>query len=174
MNGEIYEYAVTAKDTAGNKSLLSDEISVQTGVFLNTPSTDLSVDGTVTGNLLDVEVSDDSRQTITEIERDSTSILEHEWTFNLAGEELTIFYVEAHHTKNNEGDNFVFAYSTNGSDYIEMVTITKTVDDDTAQYYVLPPYLSGPVRIRVHDTDGISGNNKLDKLYIDKLVIESE
>ncbi len=55
-----------------------------------------------------------------------------------------------------------------------MLTVTKTADDDTADFFVLPGDLSGTVYVRVVDTDRTAGNNVLDRLYIDSLFIVCE
>ena len=55
-----------------------------------------------------------------------------------------------------------------------MVTVTKTADDDTAQFYTLPGTLSGTVYVRVLDTDRSEGNNALDSLSVDFLSIVSD
>ena len=102
------------------------------------------------------------------------SELEHEWTFDVTGAELVTFYVEAHHTANSEGDDFLFAYSTDGTNYTDMVTVTKTADDDTAQFYTLPGTLNGTVYVLVLDTDRSDGNKVLDRLYVDFLSIVSD
>ena len=90
------------------------------------------------------------------------------------GGELVTFYVEAYHTANSEGDDFVFAYSTNGTDYTEMGAVVDTVDDDTASWFALPSGLSGTVYVRVEDTDRTVGNNVADSLYVDEIIIVSE
>jgi len=135
--------------------------------------------GTVAGAIADTTSNDDTYETLTEMESGGKpakrrSELEHEWTFNVTGGELVTFYVEAHHTANSEGDDFLFAYSTDGTNYTDMVTVTKTADDDTAQSYTLPGSLSGTVYVRVLDTDRSQGNKVLDSLYVDFLSIVSE
>ncbi|HEY5621455.1 MAG TPA: putative Ig domain-containing protein, partial [Pontiella sp.] len=84
-----------------------------------------------------------------------------------------IFYVEAYHTANSEGDDFVFAYSTDNVNFTDMVTVTKTADDDIAELYALPNTLSGTVYIRVTDTDSSQGNKGLDTVYVDAMYIRS-
>lgn len=131
--------------------------------------------GAVSGTLNDILSNDDVYEALSEEQDVSpTSLLEHEWTFDVYGSELVTFYVEAHHTVNSEGDDFVFAYSTNGTDWVDMVTVTKTADDDTAQYYALPSELSGTVYVRVTDADRTVGNTSLDTLYVDALFIVSD
>jgi len=101
--------------------------------------------------------------------------MEDKWTIDVTGGSSVIFYVEANHTVNTEGDDFVFAYSTDGSNYINMETckVTKTVDNNTYQTYKMPKDTSGTVYIRVRDTDRTKGNKTPDIIYIDHIFIRS-
>jgi hypothetical protein len=72
------------------------------------------------------------------------------------------------------GDAFLFAYSTDDASYTDMVTVTKTADDDTCQTFSLPSSLSGTVFIRVLDSDQTQGNSALDTVFVDHLFIQSE
>ena len=167
---------MTALDDSdpANESANSNEVSAQPGLVTDTPIDEVPVEGTVLGSLADALSSDDSYQEITEIDNGTTSILEHVWIFNVMGAKVVTFYVEAHHTANSEGDDFIFAYSLDDVNYTEMLTVTKTADDNTAQYFTLLSGLSGTVYVRVHDADTSVGNTQLDKIYIDEIVIESE
>jgi hypothetical protein len=102
------------------------------------------------------------------------SFLEHKWRFEINGAFTSIeFYIEAYHTINSEGDNFVFAYSTNDIDYTNLLTVTKTNDDNTYQSVSLPETLSGTVYIQVKDGDRTKGNTFLDTVYIDHMYIKA-
>ncbi|MCK5805774.1 MAG: cadherin-like domain-containing protein, partial [Lentisphaeria bacterium] len=142
-------------------------------------SSESTVKGSILGSFSDTFSNNDIYETLTEVESGGKpsrrySQLEHTWTFSVTGGELVTFYVEAHHTANSEGDDFIFAYSTDGASYTDMVTVTKTTDDNTAQFYVLPGTLSGTVYVRVLDTDHSQGNRVLDSLYVDALFVTSE
>ena len=106
--------------------------------------------------------------------KDNYSYLGHRWTIDVTDGDLVTFFVEAHHTANSEGDDFVFAYSTDDVIYTDMITISKTVDDNTAQSYSLPDDTSGIIYIRVTDTDRSAGNMLLDTIYIDNMYVLSE
>ena len=139
---------------------------------------DMPVLGTVAGSYVDTNVSDNVYEAITEIESKGNpanrySYLEHKWTIDVTGGSSVTFYVEAYRTDSGEGDNFNFSYSTDGSIYTDMVTVTKTTDDGTCQTYGLPSDLSGTVYIRVKDTDQTAGNKVLDTIYIDHMFIRS-
>ncbi|MHC4396576.1 MAG: hypothetical protein ACYS1A_13065 [Planctomycetota bacterium] len=139
---------------------------------------EISVAGTVSGSYTDTQSSDNSYESIQEIESGGKpanrhSYLEHKWTINVTGTDPVTFYVEAYHTSNSEGDEFLFAYSTNDSVYTDMLTVTKTNDDDANQSYELPGGTSGTVYIRVKDTDQSTANKTLDTIYVDHMYIES-
>ncbi|PXA04418.1 hypothetical protein DDZ13_07760 [Coraliomargarita sinensis] len=139
------------------------------------------IDGTVSGTITDTFSSDNNYETITEEESngkptDRYSFLEHKWEFDVAGGTTVSFNVEAHHSANGEGDNFTFAYSSTGVDgvYTDMLTVTKTADDNTAQSFTLPGGTSGIIHVRVLDTDTTAGNRTLDTLSVDQMYILSE
>lgn len=137
---------------------------------------DILVKGTVGGSYLDTQDSDNIYEAITERESGGKpdnrySYLEHKWTINVIGGETVTFYVEAY--KNSEAtEDFVFAYSADDSSYTDMITVTKTSDDDTYESHSLPNYLSGTVYIRVIDTDRTPGNKSLDTIAIDHMYIK--
>ncbi|UCD29976.1 MAG: metallophosphoesterase, partial [Planctomycetota bacterium] len=145
----------------------------------DTADSDIAVSGTVSGSYIDTQSSNNGYESIEEIlsdtnpSKDRYSYLEHKWTIDVTGGSTVTFYVEAYHTSNSEGDDFVFAYSLNDSDYTNMLTVTKTSDDDTAQSYELPGDTIGTVYIRVMDTDQSAGNQTLDTIYIDNMYVQS-
>ena len=63
--------------------------------------------GGVNGSYLDTHASDDGREEIRE-KVNNKSLLEHKWTIQVAGGALSYtLFLEAHHTFNTEGDDFV-------------------------------------------------------------------
>jgi subtilisin family serine protease len=128
--------------------------------------------GTVSESYVNTQASDNSYEEITEeIKAGKWSQLSHTWTFDIVGNSSVVFMVEAHHSANSEGDDFVFAYSTDNVVFTEMFTVTKTSDNDISQSYELPPATSGTVYVRVTDTDNTRGNIWLDALYVDDMLI---
>ena len=152
-------------------------VSLGTGMVYDHALTDIPVSGSVGGTSADTQASDDVHQVITETESDGNpetirfSRLEHIWDFNVAGGTNVTFHVEAHHNINNESDDFIFAYSTDGVNgtWHDMFMVTKTSDNDTTQSFVLPQDTSGTVHIRVRDTNRSAGRRAPDSLYIDQL-----
>ncbi len=97
--------------------------------------------------------------------------MEWKWTFNVRSGTAQQFRIEAYHPSNSDNDNFQFAYSTDGTNYTNTVSITKTSDNNTDQTYSLPAGTSGTVYVRVRDTNRSNGKNSLDSLYIDTMRI---
>ena len=141
-----------------------------------TADSDIPVKGTVGGSYIDTQSSDDICETITETKSGGKpssrySMLEHKWTINVVGGGTITFYLEAYKTDNDDGDDFVFAYSTDDSTYTDMVTVTETYE--TVQNYVLPSSTAGTVYIRVTDTDQTAGNMSFDTISIDHMYIST-
>ena len=136
------------------------------------------VAGTVAGSYLDTWSGDGVYEAIQEVESGGkpskrTSLLEHKWTFDVPAGTSVSFFVRAHHGANAEGDDFVFAWSTDDASYVDLLTVTKTYDDGAYQSADLDPGVSGLVYVRVLDTDRTQGHRELDALYVDHLYIES-
>jgi PKD repeat protein len=98
-------------------------------------------------------------------------MLEHQWDFNVTPGTAITFRVEAYRPDNTDGDDFGFAYSTDGTNFTHLVTVSSASE----QIYSasLPASLSGTVYIRVVDTDHTRSNQSLDGIHIDYLVIET-
>ena len=147
----------------------------------NETTADIPVSGAMSGNHTLTHESDNVYEFITEVQstgrpaKNQYSYLEHKWTIDVIdGSKTNItFYLEAHHSLSSDGDDFVFAYSTDDNTYTDMATVTKTSDDNTYQTYELPNDLSGTVYIRVKDTDQTAGNQDLNAVYIDQMFIRS-
>ena len=139
---------------------------------------DIAVSGTVTGSYIDTQSSNDGYEAIEEVESLGTpstrySYLEHKWKIDITSGETVTFFVQAYHTANIEGDDFTFAYSIDDSNYTDMLTITKTSDNNMYQGYEMPSDTNGIVYIRVRDTDRTAGNTTLDTIYVDHIYIHS-
>jgi hypothetical protein len=179
----LNSWMVQVSDGNGGTDTATLEITVDpagpAGPTDDFANADIIGNGTVSGSYLATQVSDNSYQAITEIESGGKpsnrhSLLDHRWTINVTGGNSVIFHVEAHHSANSEGDDFVFAYSTDNVSFTDMVTVIKTADDDTTQSYAMPASLSGTVYIRVVDTDQSQGNKGLDTVYVDEMYIRSD
>ena len=181
-NGTTYYYIVTAVDTSANESPGSAETSAtpqtSTTPVLALATSDIPVAGSVGNSYTDTRAPDGLYESITEREsggrpRNRYSYLEHKWTFDATPGSAVTFYLEAHATASSDDDAFVFAYSTNDSNYVDMLTVTKTSDDNSYQAYALPGSIDGTVYVRVRDTDRTTGNRSRDTVFVDHIYIET-
>jgi hypothetical protein len=177
-----YCYRVRAYNGGGNSDYSNTDCATteeETPPVDDVANSDIAVLGTVSGNFTNTQASDDSYESITEVLaggptlKQMYSALEHKWTINVTGGNVVTFYLEAYHSTNSDGDDFVFSYSTDNVNYTNMVTVTKTSDDNTYQTYNLPSSISGTTYIRVVDTNRKKGKTSLDVIYIDHLFIRS-
>jgi PKD repeat protein len=173
-----YTVTLTATNACGSDGeTKTDYITVtEPGSVRAYALSDIPVSGTVTGSYESTHSSDDTSEDIRETEtlgRPQTrySYAEHKWEFSVAASSSATFYVEASRTANTDGDDFTFAYSTDDVTYTDLLT----VGSETEQVYsaVISASLSGPVYIRVVDTDRTAGNRSKDRVYIDHMYIES-
>jgi hypothetical protein len=158
-------------------------LSVLTGATafasqITTANGEIPEAGTVIGSYLDTQVKNGVYEAIQEVESGGKpsnrySYMEHKWTFDVPAGSAVTFFVKAYHTVNSEGDEFDFAWSIDDYDYTNLLRVTKTSDDGLYQSAALPPDVSGPVYIRVMDTDHTQGNRSLDTVYVDHMYIES-
>ena len=137
---------------------------------------DIPVAGNVSGSYSNTAASDDSDETITEVAytghpRKTYSYLEHKWTFAVPANSGEVnFYLEAARDNNSDGDDFIFAYSTDDATYYNMVTVASATD----QLYTaaLPTGTSGTVYVRVLDSVRDWGTTSNDAVYVDYMYIE--
>jgi hypothetical protein len=166
-------FADTTNGTTTNRDVNLEVIAPDNFAIADMPG-----EGTINGSYSDTHVSDNSYEEITEAQsgggqpKNLRSSLEHTWEFDVGGGgNMVTFYVEAHHTANSEGDDFVFAYSTDNSTYTEMFTVTNTVAGEPYLTYALPSSTVGPVYVRVQDADQTRGNGTPDTLFVNHMYI---
>jgi hypothetical protein len=169
----------TAVDACENSVSADQTIILQSGPVEYLATGDVEGSAAVSGNYINTHDSDNVYQVLTELESKGKpgnrySYLEHQWVFDVVGGESITLFVEAHHSSNGEGDDFVFGYSEDGINFIDVMAVTKTADDDNPQAVALPSTLNGPVYLRVVDTDATPGNNALDSLLVDEMFIRVE
>lgn len=174
-----YWYRVRAFNTAGSSSWNgpASDTTFAPGTVDVTAGSSISVSGTVSGSLADTQAADGNVQSIRERESGGKpanrhSYLEHKWTFNVPAGSSVNLLARAWHNDTDEGDNMIFAWSTNDSTYSDIMTVTKTFDDGMYQSGALSASASGTVYIRVRDADRSQGNRGLDTVFIDHLYIQ--
>ena len=139
-------------------------------------TSDIAVAGTVSGSYADTHAADGTLQTIQERESGGKpanrySYLEHRWTFDVASAS-TSFWIQAWHNDVDEGDDFLFEYSTDGNNYVGMITITETLDPGSPVEVPLGTSLGGTVYVRVTDLDQTQGNRDKDTVSIDQMFFQ--
>lgn len=172
---------LNARDTSGNSFDLVTIANTIPGppqpeVF-NATGQSMTIGTYENSQLTDTCSSDNVYESIKEAaftvdEKTKYTALCHIWTFDIGGKTLSNpkFCVEAYQNRSRDGDNFVFSYSTNGMDYIPMITVTKTEDNNSLQSYSLPTGFGGMVYIKVQDTNSTVGSFT-DTIYIDQMYI---
>ena len=138
------------------------------------------VAGTVTGTYAATTASDNVRESIQEVltkggnPSSRYSYLEHRWTVNVTAGSRIELHVEGFRTQSSDGDDFRFEWSTDGTNFTDAgLPSLPTSDNDTDVQAVLPSNLSGPITIRVVDTNHAAGGQSLDTVSIDELFVRS-
>ncbi len=137
---------------------------------------DVPAAGSVSGGFSDTHSDDGTVQVITEREsggkkNNRYSYLDHRWKFSVAAGASVTVYANAWSGGSTDGDEFVFAWSTDNNNFTELFTVSTTASSNV-QSAQIPA--SGTVYIRVTDTDQTSGNRNLDSVFIDQLFIRTD
>jgi len=184
--GTSYTWQVTARDQSLNETAPSAPASASTDEPPPPPPPPAFVDhlasgetpvaGTVSGSYTDTRTDDGASQAVTEQEsggRKSSrhSYLEHRWNFTIGAGVTVTVYANAWSGGSGDGDTFDFEYSLDGgSSFYPLFNVSSTGSGNT-QSAGLPGTSSGPVVIRVVDTDRSTGATELDTVYVDQLYI---
>lgn len=160
-------------DTVTKPSLIQVNSDCSSRIYA---TSDTTVNGSVTGTFLQTQRSDGNFEILGETESGGKpelrhSLLEHLWTFTLPEAGTNVFTVEAYRPDNPDNDNFRFEFSLDGFLYTPLcVVTTATVRTYSA---ALPSGVSGPIIVRVVDTDHSPGRSSLDNIFIDEMYVES-
>jgi serine protease len=104
------------------------------------------------------------------------SYLVHTWQFSVtAGASITV-YANAWSDSSTDGDSFRFEWSTSAnSGFQTLFTVDNSSGPGSSQVQLIDTTgtLSGPVFIRVVDTNSAAGNTTLDTVHVDHLYIKT-
>jgi len=153
----------------------SFDVPIVAPFVVDNTAQDIPVFGTVTGSYENTHTSDGAYEIIEESLTNNgpkgISKLEHKWLINVTGGYRVIFFTKARRLSSGEDDFFKFSYSLDDIMYHDILTVFSEYDDLVSED--LPGDISGPIYIRVMDTDQTKGNKKLDAVYIDDMHIKS-
>lgn len=142
---------------------------------------EMTVEGTVTsGDLTRLYNHDRSSEILREDQVDLgdglTSMLEHRWTFNVYPGSAFELHVAGGQSEGEEGDEFVFDYSTDGGAtwrQVRDLELPSTFYPDQDFVAPLQHGLAGEMQIRVRDTDRTPGLASTEAVVIDELFVRS-
>lgn len=144
----------------------------------NYPIAETTTYGTRTGSYLNLTASDGVEESIKEISRSGSAVLDQRWQFNVtAGTDISLV-VNAHRSWGT--DEYHFQYSTNGSTWSDLTQIVPASSKDVTrvlydadepyQMWKLPATTQGNVWIRATDT---KSNSDLCTLSVDEMFIRT-
>ena len=142
--------------------------------YVDVAGSESNVAGTVSGSYTDTQANDGASESITEVlyQKNRRSHLEHTWTFDVTGGDLGVsFQVLAGH--NSAVETFRFEYDPqDGLGWRTLVTLASTAM--TSYSATLPVSLTGPLLVRVVDTDQSLNEKTIDTVTIDHMYFLSE
>jgi len=132
----------------------------------------------LSGSYLDTRTQNDVSEVLIETRTagtvsQRTSVLEHTWSLTVAAGSSQTFYLDAWHSANTEGDDFLFEYSRDNVSWTPMVTVTKTADNDVLQSYTFTQDVTGQLWVRVRDLDRTPGRGQTDRIGVDEMYVTS-
>jgi M6 family metalloprotease-like protein len=171
-----YFYQVMAFNTDGSATSELASATTQTPSPMAYATSENTVYGEKVGDLEDTWIYDGAAEKITEVlsvpNKNGRSQLEHAWQIGPVVGGAQVNLTVSAWTDPEAFEGFTFAYSIDGG-----ITYTDalTVDSDTegTQIVELPPQTSGTIFVRVEDTDRSRGEQTLDTVYIDYIMVES-
>lgn len=177
VTGE-YVYQIEAFNGAGgNTSNLTAPTIISAPVVTHVSSESNIAGSVLVGSYLNTVATADYERIVEQHQggnpRNRVSLLEHRWTLSdiPAAASLTLD-VDAVALANSEGDDFSFAYSIDGSNYVPFATLMNGTDRQLMSV-VLPVGTYGTVYLRVIDTDRTKGNGQTDTVDIYQIQVTS-
>jgi len=175
-----YYPLLTVTDNSGATDFVQMMIVVTAGNARSPASSDASTPSGIvsSGTYVTTQTQNDVAEVLAELRTAGTTAtrttrLEHTWLLDVLLGSYQIFYLDAWHSPNSEGDDFAFGYSRDNVNWTNMLTVTKTADNDTLQSYTFPEDVTGPLWIGVRDLDRKAGHGQIDTVSIDELFVAS-
>ena len=133
--------------------------------------------GTITGSFTETHYNDGNFQTITETTSGGKpsrrfSRARFDWNFDVQPALQMTLYANVWGESSGDNDQFQFSYSTDASNFLPMFSVSALADQGYTSF-ALPANLTGPLTIRVEDTDHERGNQELNSLFVDHLYIQA-
>lgn len=172
--GDVH-YRLVAIDTAGNRSEASGSVTVTIPADVSRSVTgELAVAGSVVGTYEATTTADGLGQAITEADSGGRPALRHDraehiWTIPASAGNQTLQIVANVTDGGDLDDGFAFEWSPDGSSWIPLTIATGSV---SAGFPIGAP--TGPIRVRVIDTDRTSGQHGHDTVTIDLLRLDGD
>ena len=176
-----YTVALTVTDDEGLDDTATETIVAQDP---NAPVDHVAiseqvVSGSVSGTYLDTHANDGVAEIVTEVTNggrpaNRQSFMEIVWQFSVATGVSATLHSNAWAPVSGDGDAFELAFSTDGSTYQTMFTLTATTDDNVFQSYPLGTLSGSAVWVRLRDTVREPGNNSKDRVSMDQLFIRTQ
>jgi len=142
--------------------------------YVDVAESEASVVSTVAGTFVDTHQADGVSESIQEqlYQKDTRSRVEHQWTFDVTGGDLGVsFHLLAGH--DSSAETFRFEYDAqDGLGWRTLATLSSRAM--TSYSAALPGSVSGPVLVRVVDTNQSRGETSADTVYVDQMVFLSE
>ncbi|WOJ93375.1 PKD domain-containing protein [Congregibacter variabilis] len=176
-SGGQYTAELTVTDDLGDSSVSSIVLDISGPAFVEQLSTgEQFVAGTVNGDYRDTYLNDGIEQAV--VERTSGgrknsrySYLEHRWNFAVLGGDSVRLSLTGRHQSASDGDTLRFFYTVGGG---PEVPLAIALGSSRSTYNVDLPAVSGQAQLIVRDSNRVSGNLDLDRLFIDALLIVTE
>ena len=173
-----YVYQVEAFNSAGsNTSNLTTPMMISVPTVTHAASETSIAGSVVVGSYLNTASAEDYER-ITEQHQggkpqNRVSRMEHHWTISGIPAAATVTLdVDASAPSNGEGDDFAFAYSTDGSNYVPFATLLNGTGRQVMSA-VLPYGTNGTVYLQVVDTDRTKGNGQTSSVDIYQIQVMS-
>ena len=175
-----FSSSLTVTDDAGATNTAYVTIHVEEGGSRSPATSDAGTStGTIfSGSYLDTRTQNGVAEVLLESQTSGSaatrkSQLEHTWSLTVAAGSMQTFYLDAWHSPNAEGDDFVFESSRDRVAWTPMVTVVRTSDGGSLQSYVFPADVTGQLWVRVRDLDRTAGRGQPDKLWVDEMFVSS-